>query len=394
MRKALVNRTIVLMLVIFLLGPFSAAAAKELELKIGVSVCMSGAAAATGLGLMRGLELAAEEINAAGGVKVQKDSYQIKLIMYDNKYDTKEGVAVANKLIYRDGVKYIVTMGAGLVVATNNLVVENKILQLAYCYGGKKTTNPGAPYTFKILMEPINSYTIFLPWIAQKYNLKTIALTSNDDETGLVQAEDAEFVAKKIGLEITDKVLAPRGTADLTPMLTKLIAKKPQAIDFGSWGGSDGPLACKQAKELGYQGVFIFIYTQSIPTWLKIAPDRMDGVLFGGVFGSAPTPKATRVYERYKEKYKQEFDYLVWRNYDALLVLKKAIETAGTLDTTAVRDTMSKVSVDGIFGPTRVGGKSYYGIDAQYLYPIALSKYDGKEKKFVELYRGSLAKDY
>jgi len=392
MRKALVNPVLFVLLIVFLLGPFSMASAKEL--KIGVSLCMSGAAAATGLGLMRGLELAADEINTTGGVRVQKDSYQIKLIMYDNKYDTKEGVAIANKLIYRDGVKYIVTMGAGLIIATNDLIVENKILQLIYAYGGKKTTNPRAPYTFKILMEPINSYTIFLPWIAKNYNLKTIALTSNDDETGLIQAEDAEFVAKKIGLQITDKVFAPRGTADLTPMLTKLIAKKPQAIDFGSWGGSDGPLACKQAKELGYQGVLMFMYTQSIPAWLKIAPNSMDGVIFGGIFGAPPTPRAVRVMERYKEKYKQEFDYFVWRNYDALIVLRKAIETAGTLDTTAVRDTMSKVSADGIYGPTRIGGKSYYGINAQYLYPIAMSKYDGKEKKFIELYRGEMPKDY
>jgi branched-chain amino acid transport system substrate-binding protein len=209
MRKALVNPVLFVLLIVFLLGPFSMASAKEL--KIGVSLCMSGAAAATGLGLMRGLELAADEINTTGGVRVQKDSYQIKLIMYDNKYDTKEGVAIANKLIYRDGVKYIVTMGAGLIIATNDLIVENKILQLIYAYGGKKTTNPRAPFTFKILMEPINSYTIFLPWIAKNYNLKTIALTSNDDETGLIQTEDAEFVAKKLGLQITDKVFALGG---------------------------------------------------------------------------------------------------------------------------------------------------------------------------------------
>jgi len=374
------------------LGPFAAAEAKELE--IGVSICLSGTAAATGLGLMRGLELAVDEINSTGGIKVQNDNYQIKLIVYENKYDTREGVAVANKLIYRDRVKYIVTMGAGTVVATNSLFVENKILQLIYAYGGKKTTNPSTTYTFKILMEPIQSYTVFLPWIAKKYNLKNIALTSNDDDTGVVQAQDAESVAKKIGLEITEKVLAPRGTADLTPMLTKIIAKNPQAIDFGSWGGSDGPLACKQAKELGYKGLLIFSYTQSIPTWLKAAPEYMDGVIFFGVFGGPPTPMAARVMERYKEKYKQEFDYFVWRNYDALPVLRKAIETAGTLDTTAVRDTMPKVSVNGVFGPTRIGGKSYYGIDAQYVYPIAMSKYDGKEKKFIELYRGEMPKDY
>jgi hypothetical protein len=55
--------------------------------------------------------------------------------------------------------------------------------------------------------------------------------------------------------------------------------------------------------------------------------------------------------ERYKEKYKQEFDPFVWRNHDALIVLRKAIETAGTLDTTAVRDTMPKVRLMAFMAP-------------------------------------------
>jgi len=57
-------------------------------------------------------------------------------------------------------------------------------------------------------------------------------------------------------------------------MLTKLIAQKPQAIDFGSWGGADGPLACKQVRELGYQGVLIFhVHTSPFPLGSEDCPE-------------------------------------------------------------------------------------------------------------------------
>jgi branched-chain amino acid transport system substrate-binding protein len=364
------------------------------DLVIGINTPLSGAAAPTGLGLLRAVELATEDINRAGGIKVGKETYTFKLITYDNKYDAKEAVASVNKLIYNDKVKYIITTGGTCVIAVNPLITENKILHIGYAYGGKKATNPNTPYTFRSIMEPIQGHTALLPYIVEKYKVKTIALTSTDDETGLIQAEDAEVVAKKLGLAITDKAFAPRGTADFTPMLTKLIAKKPQAIDFGAWAGSDGPLACKQAKELGYTGVMIFSYSQSIPTFEKVAAGFMDGVLFYGIFATDPSPIATKVAKQYEEKYKQKFDPIVWRNSDVGYVLKKAIEMAGSVDSTAVRDAMPKVHIDGVFGRTRIGGKSYYGIDCQFLFPVPLTTYDPKQKKLVELHRGAMPADY
>ena len=395
MRKSFIFAALVLIGFITVLSPLpfeGKASAKDLV--IGINTPLSGAAAPTGLGLLRALELATEDINATGGIKVGKDTYTIKLITYENKYDAKEAVAAVNKLIYNDKVKYIATTGGTCVIAVNPLITENKIFHIGYTYGGKKATNPNAPYTFRSIMEPIQGHSALFPWIVQKYNLKSIALTSTDDETGLIQAEDAETVAKKIGLTITDKVFAPRGTPDFTPMLTKLIAKKPQAIDFGAWAGSDGPLVCKQAKELGYTGVMIFSYSQSIPTFEKVAAGFMDGVLFYGIFATDPTLLATKVAKRYEEKYKQKFDPLVWRNSDVLYVVKKAIETAEIIDPTAVKNAMPKVQIDGVFGRTRIGGKSYYGLDCQFLFTVPLTTYDGQQKKLVELYRGSMPADY
>ncbi len=374
-------------------APLEAGAADK-TLLFGVNTALSGGAAPTGRGMLRALELTAAEINAGGGIKTGADTYTIKLVVYDNKYDSREAVSIANKLIFGDKVSITITIGGTQAVAVNPLVTENKILSFAYAYGGKKVTNPGAPYTFRTTPEPAQAYATLLPFVVKKYGLKTIAITATDDETGLVQAEDAERVAKTLGLTLTDKAFAPRGTADFTPMLTKLIAKRPDAIDFGSWAGSEGPAICKQAKELGYAGRYIFSYSQSVPTFMRIAGDCADGALFFHIFADDPTPLAARLRARYEEKYKETFDPLVWRSADVLYVLKRAMETTRSADPTVLKDAIRKVTLDGVFGRTRVGGQSYYGIDAQFLFPMPVITYDAKAKKWLELYRGEVPAGY
>jgi branched-chain amino acid transport system substrate-binding protein len=388
-------RPIALSLSLLALGfPGAPAEAAAKTLLFGVSTSLSGASAPTGRGMLRAMELAADDINAAGGIKAGSDTYTLKLVVYDNKYDTREAVSIANKLIFNDHVQHMVTSGGTTVIAVDPIVTENHVFNFAYAYGGKKATNPGAPYTFRTIPEPAQAYAVLMPWVAKKYGLKSIAITSTDDETGLIQAEDSERTAKQLGLTITDKAFAPRGTADFTPMLTRLIAKKPDAIDFGSWAGSDGPVICRQARELGYTGRYIFSYSQSIPTFLKVAPDCADGALFFQLYAGPPTPLAERVAKHYEEKYKEKFDPLVWRNYDVLWVLKRAIELAGTTDPTRLKDVMPDVHIEGVFGKVRIGGKSYYGIAAQFLVAIPLSTYSAKDGKWVELYRGSLPESY
>lgn len=376
-----------------LIGTGQAAAAAK-TLLFGVNTALSGPAAPTGRGALRAVELAAEDINAAGGIKVGGDTYTIKLAVYDSKYDTREGFSIANKLIFNDRVQYMMTVGGTVVVAVNPLANDNRILNFAYAYGGRKATHPEVPYTFRTIPEPAQAFKVLMPWILKKYGIKSVAITSTDDETGLIQAEDSEREAKQLALTITDKAFAPRGTPDFTPMLTKLLAKKPDAIDFGAWAGSDGPVICKQARELGYKGLYIFSYTQSAPTFLKVAPDCADGALFFQIYSAAPTALGEHVAKRYEEKYKEKFDPLVWRSYDVLYALKRSLESAGTTDPARVKDVLRGVTLDGIFGRTTVGGKSFYGINAQFLFPIAVSTYSVKEAKWMELYRGTLPGDY
>jgi hypothetical protein len=106
---------------------------------------------------------------------------------------------------------------------------------------------------------------------------------------------------------------------------------------------------------------------------MKIAGDHADGAIFFQIHATDPTPQATRFREKYEQKYKEPFDALVWRSADILYTFKQAVETSRSLDPTVLKEALRKVKIEGVFGPLRVGGKSYYGIDAQFLFPMPAS---------------------
>jgi len=81
--------------------------AAEKTLDIGVSDALTGGAAVYGLPQANAVKMAAEEINAAGGIKVADDTYMLNVIAYDDKANPTEASNSVRKLLDRDGVRFI-----------------------------------------------------------------------------------------------------------------------------------------------------------------------------------------------------------------------------------------------------------------------------------------------
>nr|WP_319016857.1 ABC transporter substrate-binding protein [Diaphorobacter aerolatus] len=78
------------------------------ELKIGAIVTLSGAGAAWGQAMLYATELAADDVNAKGGLDVGGKKYKVKVVPYDDKYQAGEAVTAANRLVFEDKVKYVI----------------------------------------------------------------------------------------------------------------------------------------------------------------------------------------------------------------------------------------------------------------------------------------------
>src|SRR3977135_1600293 len=122
-------------------------AAEAQTIKIGVNEPLTGAVAASGNFVVNGAKIAADEINAKGGILGSK----IELVIEDNKSNPTEAVAAAEKLIVRD--KVPVMMGAWsstYTLAVMPKLMEYKVPMLVETSSSDKVTIAGNPYVFRI----------------------------------------------------------------------------------------------------------------------------------------------------------------------------------------------------------------------------------------------------
>src|SRR5258708_22855430 len=122
-------------------------------IKFGISTPLSGPAAPWGIPHKQATEMIFEEINAQGGLDVGGKKYKLEVVAYDHKYVIAEGVATVNRLISKDGVKYISILGGAVAKANEEAVNESGSLGLTLAYADG-LVSPKNPLTFQCFPAP------------------------------------------------------------------------------------------------------------------------------------------------------------------------------------------------------------------------------------------------
>src|SRR5262245_44149674 len=162
------------------LGPARALA--QDVVKFGVSTPLSGPAAPWGIPHKNATELIFDEINAQGGLDVGGKKYKLEVVAYDHKYVIAEGVATINRLIAKNGMKYVSILNGTVVKANEEAVNEGRILNLPLAYADG-LMSPKNPLTFHNFPSPPET-TTFWKWIKQNHpSLKRVATISPNDDT-------------------------------------------------------------------------------------------------------------------------------------------------------------------------------------------------------------------
>src|SRR5215210_3903160 len=139
-------------------------------IKIGVNEPLTGPFAASGTYVVNGAKIAADEINASGGVLGQK----IELVIEDNKSNPTEAAAVAEKLVTRDKVPALMgAWGSSLTLAVMPKLMEYHVPMLVETSSSGKITTSGNPYIFRI-SPPSSVEAAAFKDIVPKLNVKKV----------------------------------------------------------------------------------------------------------------------------------------------------------------------------------------------------------------------------
>jgi branched-chain amino acid transport system substrate-binding protein len=350
-------------------------------LKIGATCPMSGSLAWCGQNIVAGLTFAAQDINKAGGIKVGNDIYMLDIVYYDDQYNSDQAAANIRRLMDQ-GIKFIAGQSDVQTNAGTPITEPAKIILFA----GPNSINAQNTYMFRTNATPTGLATkLTLKYVKDTYpTLTKLAILNNDSQSGKVVTQEEAATAQSLGFEVVFSQLYALDTTDFNPYLAKVVATHPDIIDTGASSPAGGIAnLARILNELGWQGKI-----NASLGGPSFAPGASGLAAMNGVFGFMPqdpnskfaTPKEQELKARFAQMYPSSnvMDY-TFSFYEALDGLAQAITKAGTIDTTAVRDTWTNLTWQSVRGTFSFSGEQTFGIKHSIVGPISFGTViDGK----------------
>ena len=320
-------------------------------------------------------KVAVAMINADGGIKVQGQQYNIELITYDFQSNMDGVAAGANKLIFQDGVKFMIAPSAFFSPPTKDIAESNKVIRgLTFITGTPQELGPGMSYTFLAHNSAFEHALTNIIYIQKAYpNVKTVAFLHPDDGNQQYVFNHEKPMLAAYGISVVgDLITFANETADFSPIASKALALKPDLIFLANGTPLHAGNLLKAVRQAGSNLPFSYPGDSAPTDIIAIAGKASATNYFGtGMFNGAPnTPKLMQ--QIIDKRYAQAGGPISVhaQAVNVLYMFKQAIEKANSLDTTAVRDTWENMpTMETPYGTARRGGLQTYGINHAYAHP-------------------------
>ncbi len=350
------------------------------DLPIGAIGTLSGAATDWGLATRRGVEIAIDELNAAGGLQVGGETYNPRLIIYDDQYTGQGGATAATRLVKADGVQFIIgPIGTPAVLGALGITTPAHVMVMSDGFSPKILTS-ASTYNFRISVTTKEFAPPMISWLKQHYPQATrVGIVGPDDAVGqqVVPILIDDYKAQGFAVPFVERY--DRGTADFAPLLTRMVASGVDVLELDSSAPASAGLLLKQARQVGFKGVIIQIGGPSVAENMAVAGPLAEGFISFDFFNPD-----NAVAKNFSAEFTKKFGAVMspWCPvmYNGARILFEAMRRAQSTDVDKVRAEM--VKLDGyqtIFGPLHWGGEKTYGIDHQLMINFVMEQVkDGK----------------
>ncbi len=365
------------------------ALAADGTIKIGVNEPLTGPFAASGTYVVNGAKIAADEINAKGGILGKK----VELVIEDNKSNPTEAAAVAEKLITSDKVPVLMgAWGSSLTLATMPKLEEYSVPMLVETSSSGKITTSGNPFIFRISPPSAVEAEAFVP-IAKKLGIKKVDFLVINNDWGRGAAGDFSKLLKAEGVEVGLVETMDQASQDMTAQLAKLKASDADTIMVTS-SVDQLTLLFKQMAALGLKKRVITTGGSQNPDQIIAqAGAAADGTLHLTTFlpwwpEKTPNPEATAYFLGEWKKRGFEFAGATesFRGYDGIRTVAAAIAAGGGTDPASIQKGFWKVDMMGLNGPIKFQKAGPAGKESGQSKPnVYLIEIDGGKIKQINL---------
>jgi branched-chain amino acid transport system substrate-binding protein len=301
-------------------------------IKIGALFAVTGPASFLGEPERNTAQMVVDEINKAGGIKGRA----LQLVTYDTQGDATKAVQAATRLIKDDKVVAIIgpsTTGDTMAIIP---IVQRARIPLISCAAGIKITEPVKSWVFKTAQNDSLAVAKIYEHL-ENLHIKKVAILTVSDSFGSSGREQLKMNAAKHGIQIiSDDTYGPKDT-DMTPQLTRIRNSGAEALIC--WGTNPGPaIIARNAKQLGIKLPVFMSHGVSSKKFIELAGDASEGIILpsGRVLVADLLPNSDKQKKAllsfvndYKKHFNKEGDHFGGHAWDAMMLLKTAIEKGG-----------------------------------------------------------------
>jgi len=309
------------------------------EILVGEYGSMTGSESTFGVSTHKGILMALDEVNKAGGVNGKK----LVLKSYDDQGQAAEAVTIITKLISQDKVSLILgEVASSRSIAAGAIAQQYKIPMVSPSSTNPKVTQVG-DYIFRVcFIDPFQG-SVMARFAINNLKLKRAAVFRDikaDYSVGLANFFVEEY--KKMGGEIVADVSYASGDMDFKSQLTSIKGKNPDVLFIPGYYTEVG-LVARQARELGLKAVLLGGDGWDSEKLTEIGGDAVVGGYFSNHYSHEDqSPVVQNFVAQFKSRYGEIPSGLAAQGYDAAMVAVGAMKRASELSPKAFREAIAQ----------------------------------------------------
>jgi branched-chain amino acid transport system substrate-binding protein len=327
-------------------------------IKIGASISLTSDFALGGLQQKGGIELAVEEINAAGGVPGKGDNRKVEILFGDNAMSPTTAINALNRVLSDNPVAVLLSIRGTHVLPQLPLLQKAKVPGLTLT-GVMKVTKQNNPYIFRFFPHDGMNKPVLIKHIVEKLGKKRVGIFFSAEDYGTSGRDETIATLKSLGLEPVAVESHQPTDKDFSAQLDKFKDAKADIIFLQTFQAPSA-LILKQARQLGLNIPFALSSQSVAGSALKL----VEAADIDEAYGETPVldpifSKSAKVL-KWEQKFEKRFgfvpDYQALLDYDATGMLLKTIATYGSAPA-AIVEGLGKIKYDGLSGTYQSDGE-------------------------------------
>lgn len=352
------KRTLVCLLtLLFILCCF--APAQTQTLTIGFTVSQTGSFKVDSEEQYRGFELWRDQVNAKGGIKAGGKSYQIKFATYDDESNSKRVQQLYSRLILNDKSDFLFSPYSSPLTATAAVISEQygKVM-LTTGAADEKTYKLGFHYLYQMFAPASQYFATQLDLLKSKDPKAAVAFVYEDAAFSVAVVNPAKQYAQQQGFNVVFSEPYAPNTTDFSAILDKVTASKATVLLGGGHYADSSTLARQLYSRKANLKMITVLVAPDSPQWVELGdagfgvtvPSQWEPQL---VIKPQFGPTIAEFDKAYRAKFNAEPSYESAGGYAAGLILQRAIEQAGSVESANVAKVLDNMDVTTFYGRTK-----------------------------------------